>query len=520
MSSYEELRNRNIEDNKRILAELGIRNPFKPLPPVKKRLIKRKRSSASFAETVKRRCVEAVEGDLGTEYSSGRRRSARIKGIVAPDVQEIQDEIDKESEASSEEKMRRQSLANRPMIYGAIPALSGGYEDDIDMGDCFTYTGEGGRDLKGTASNPKNLRTAPQSRDQKLSRGNASLVKSVENKKPVRVIRGYKLRSPFAPEEGYRYDGLYQVEKYWYTTGMAGFGVYKFALRRLTDQVPPPWDIMDNLNNNNSTYKNVDSSDDSKRTYRGHLNDDGSIISSCHSPNNEVDDGTGEVSSTERGKRIDDGNVDETIDSTNNDQNLDDSSHDVSSSNKTNHNGSGGDNIGDNIDSSCHTDNCHDKGNDNDGHGDKMDGSSSDKTDGTDIKADDKHSSIDGNNGCTTSEIIGSNGDWKKMGDCISDEIDDGSNRLDDNTGGAEVGDHARVNGIRASSENDGIEDGDSSVRSGHGINSDDPPDDSHTGKVDENCNSTKISSNSNNNDGIDDSISSSHRTDDGDDDD
>jgi len=67
---------------------------------------------------------------------------------------------------------------------------------------------EGGRDLKGTASNPKNLRTAPQSRDQKLSRGNASLVKSVENKKPVRVIRGYKLRSPFAPEEGYRYDGL------------------------------------------------------------------------------------------------------------------------------------------------------------------------------------------------------------------------------------------------------------------------------------------------------------------------
>ena len=22
-------------------------------------------------------------------------------------------------------------------------ALSGGYEDDVDMGDCFTYTGEG-----------------------------------------------------------------------------------------------------------------------------------------------------------------------------------------------------------------------------------------------------------------------------------------------------------------------------------------------------------------------------------------
>lgn len=53
---------------------------------MKKRLIKRKRSSASFAETVKRRCVEAVEGDLGTEYSSGRRRSARIKGIVSTKI--------------------------------------------------------------------------------------------------------------------------------------------------------------------------------------------------------------------------------------------------------------------------------------------------------------------------------------------------------------------------------------------------------------------------------------------------
>lgn len=27
--------------------------------------------------------------------------------------------------------------------------------------------------------------------------------------RPVRVIRGYKLKSEFAPEEGYRYDGKY-----------------------------------------------------------------------------------------------------------------------------------------------------------------------------------------------------------------------------------------------------------------------------------------------------------------------
>ncbi|KAH9946643.1 hypothetical protein B0H21DRAFT_778993 [Amylocystis lapponica] len=35
-------------------------------------------------------------------------------------------------------------------------ALSGGYEDDIDLGNAFTYTGAGGRDLKGTKAQPKN----------------------------------------------------------------------------------------------------------------------------------------------------------------------------------------------------------------------------------------------------------------------------------------------------------------------------------------------------------------------------
>ena len=30
---------------------------------------------------------------------------------------------------------------------------------------------------------------------------------------PVRVVRGYKLKSVYAPYAGYRYDGLYRVEK-------------------------------------------------------------------------------------------------------------------------------------------------------------------------------------------------------------------------------------------------------------------------------------------------------------------
>lgn len=111
---------------------------------------------------------------------------------------------------------------------------------NVILGEAFTYTGEGGRDLKGTKVNPKNLRTAPQSKDQVLSKGNAALWKSSETKTPVRVVRGYKLKSPYAPEEGYRYDGLYQVEKAWTEIGLAGFLVYKFALKHLSGQLPLP----------------------------------------------------------------------------------------------------------------------------------------------------------------------------------------------------------------------------------------------------------------------------------------
>lgn len=44
--------------------------------------------------------------------------------------------------------------------------LSGGYEDDVDNGEEFIYTGSGGRDLSG------NKRVAEQSKDQTLTRMN------------------------------------------------------------------------------------------------------------------------------------------------------------------------------------------------------------------------------------------------------------------------------------------------------------------------------------------------------------
>jgi len=40
---------------------------------------------------------------------------------------------------------------------------------------------------------------------------NLALSRNVETRDPVRVIRGYKLKSPFAPEYGYRYDGKRKI---------------------------------------------------------------------------------------------------------------------------------------------------------------------------------------------------------------------------------------------------------------------------------------------------------------------
>ncbi|PWW76046.1 hypothetical protein C7212DRAFT_195018 [Tuber magnatum] len=115
-------------------------------------------------------------------------------------------------------------------------ALSGGYEDDVDEGFRFTFTGSGGRDLKGTAQNPKNLRTAPQSSDQTLTGFNLALKVSCDTGNPVRVIRGFK--AALGPEEGYRYDGLYKVLKAWQETGLSGFKVWKYAFKRINGQAP------------------------------------------------------------------------------------------------------------------------------------------------------------------------------------------------------------------------------------------------------------------------------------------
>lgn len=59
--------------------------------------------------------------------------------------------------------------------------ISGGYEDDVDQGYWFLYTGSGGRDLSGNKRTNK-----VQSKDQEFTHYNEALRKSCEEGLPIR----------------------------------------------------------------------------------------------------------------------------------------------------------------------------------------------------------------------------------------------------------------------------------------------------------------------------------------------
>lgn len=103
----------------------------------------------------------------------------------------------------------------------AAIVLSGGYEDDKDLGDEIVYTGAGGNDPN-TGKQISN-----QSWD---NRGNAGLVKSMNEGLPVRVIRGHTHKSDFSPKSGYLYAGLYSVVDAWQEVGKSGFKICRFRL--------------------------------------------------------------------------------------------------------------------------------------------------------------------------------------------------------------------------------------------------------------------------------------------------
>jgi putative restriction endonuclease len=90
--------------------------------------------------------------------------------------------------------------------------LSGGYEDDIDLGALIYYTGQGGRDR----------RTGLQIEDQAFVGPNLSLALNVDSRTPVRVIR--------RQADGFTYSGLYLVQDAWLQPGRSGFAICRYRL--------------------------------------------------------------------------------------------------------------------------------------------------------------------------------------------------------------------------------------------------------------------------------------------------
>uniref|UniRef100_A0A8C2WHW7 E3 ubiquitin-protein ligase UHRF n=1 Tax=Cyclopterus lumpus TaxID=8103 RepID=A0A8C2WHW7_CYCLU len=121
--------------------------------------------------------------------------------------------------------------------------LAGGFEDEVDRGDEFTYTGSGGRDLSGNKRIGETIQVLITSINNVLVRLNEHhYVLNWRAGKPVRVVRSSKGRriSKYAPEEGNRYDGIYKVVKYWPEIGKCGYLVWRYLLRR-DDLEPAPW---------------------------------------------------------------------------------------------------------------------------------------------------------------------------------------------------------------------------------------------------------------------------------------
>lgn len=274
-SSYAEEREANIRRNRQLLIELGVEKLVPTQEPREKQQVKAKRTATEVDED-----DEDDKPPRKLVRTEARRRSNRLASHASMEEQKRGKTAPLPVKGLSSSSGSNKQRTRNPKVYGHIPgvevgswwasrqecsedavhapwvggiapgergaysvAISGGYEDDIDDGYAFTYTGAGGRDLKGTKAAPKNLRTAPHSFDQTFEHNhNKALKRSVETGKPVRVIRGYKLQSKYGPSEGYRYDGLYVVKKYWREKGLGKGGhlVCKFAFVRIEGQPPIP----------------------------------------------------------------------------------------------------------------------------------------------------------------------------------------------------------------------------------------------------------------------------------------
>ncbi|KAF9779718.1 PUA-like domain-containing protein [Thelephora terrestris] len=259
---YEKSREENIERNRELLTFLGPDELKAYVPP-----------KTTKKDAVNTRAAQDITN------TSGVRRSARNAGKTIDYKSEVVQALPELVSAAakiamnSERRLVARTLVQRVVWrrkqYGSIPGievdewwptreacsadavhapwvariapgkdgaysicLSGGYEGDVDEGYAL--------DLKGT-------KTAPPPQNVSFSSPSPSFCVSTETGKPVRVVRGFKNRSQYGPEEGltspwYRYDGLYQVISAWTERGLSpgGYLVCKYTFRRLPNQPQIP----------------------------------------------------------------------------------------------------------------------------------------------------------------------------------------------------------------------------------------------------------------------------------------
>ena len=115
--------------------------------------------------------------------------------------------------------------------------ISGGYEDDEDLGSLIIYTGQGGR------SNESKVQVA----DQMLTKGNKGLAISCEKHLPVRVIRKFNEKLDSSTKNSYRYDGLYLITKYWREKGKSGFNIWRFRLEKINYKANEEIDFVETI---------------------------------------------------------------------------------------------------------------------------------------------------------------------------------------------------------------------------------------------------------------------------------
>lgn len=104
--------------------------------------------------------------------------------------------------------------------------LSGSYIDDEDHDDYLIYTGQGGRDEDGN-------QVMDQVIEGRRGKNNRAMINSYKQSIPIRVLRGYRHKSPLSPPKPYyRYSGIFYVKDYWKENSINGPIIYRFRLEK------------------------------------------------------------------------------------------------------------------------------------------------------------------------------------------------------------------------------------------------------------------------------------------------